>query len=195
MRDVTLSSLRRQMSVVSQDTFLFNASIAENIAYGSPNATPEQIRKAAAAAYADEFIERQPQGYDTVIGERGANLSGGQRQRLAIARALLRDTPLLILDEATSALDVESERYVQQALEALDARADHAGHRPSPLHRASRRLHRGPQGRTHTGAGATRGALGARWRIRPTLRHGIRRRGAGRRGASDRDALRRRQRP
>lgn len=119
IRDVTLASLRSQMAVVSQDTFLFNTSVAENIRYGSPQATDAAIRQAARAAYAEEFITRLPQGYDTVIGERGVILSGGQRQRLAIARALLRNTPLLILDEATSALDIDSERYVQQALETL----------------------------------------------------------------------------
>lgn len=119
VRDITLASLRAQVSVVSQDTFLFNNSVEANIAYGSPNATAEQVRAAAKAAYADEFIQRLPQGYGTVIGERGVTLSGGQRQRLAIARALLRDAPLLVLDEATSALDVESERYVQEALDVL----------------------------------------------------------------------------
>lgn len=119
IRKVTLESLRAQISVVSQDTFLFNVSIAENIAYGSADATPEAIKSAARAAYADEFIERLPQGYDTIIGERGITLSGGQRQRLAIARALLRNAPLLILDEATSSLDIESERYVQEALDRL----------------------------------------------------------------------------
>lgn len=119
VRDVTLASLRAQISVVSQDTFLFNTTVAENIAYGSPQATDADIRAAAQAAYASEFIERLPQGYATIIGERGITLSGGQRQRLAIARALLRNSPLLILDEATSALDIESERYVQQALEVL----------------------------------------------------------------------------
>ena len=119
VRELQLASLRRQVSVVSQDTFLFNTSVADNIAYGSAGATPEQIRAAAKAAYAEEFIDKLPQGYDTVIGERGVTLSGGQRQRLAIARALLRDAPILVLDEATSALDVESERYVQEALDVL----------------------------------------------------------------------------
>jgi subfamily B ATP-binding cassette protein MsbA len=119
IRDLTLASLRRQMSVVSQDTFLFNTSVAANIAYGRSDASRKEIVRAAEAAYADEFVQRLPHGYDSVIGERGVTLSGGQRQRLAIARALLRDAPLLILDEATSSLDVESERFVQQALDVL----------------------------------------------------------------------------
>ena len=119
IRTAQLQSLRQQISIVSQDTFLFNTSVADNIAYGRPGASMQAIRQAATAAYADEFIARLPQGYDTVIGERGVILSGGQRQRLAIARALLRDSPLLILDEATSALDLDSERFVQAALDAL----------------------------------------------------------------------------
>jgi subfamily B ATP-binding cassette protein MsbA len=112
-------SLRRLMGVVGQDTVLLNDTVAANIAYGMPGATREQVAVAAAAANAAEFIARLPQGYDTVLGERGARLSGGQRQRIAIARALLRDSPILILDEATSALDTESERLVQQAIDRL----------------------------------------------------------------------------
>ncbi len=112
-------SLRSLMGVVSQDTVLLNDTVRANIAYGSPAATPEQIDAAAEAANADGFIATLPQRYDTVLGERGTRLSGGQRQRIAIARALLRDPPILILDEATSALDTESERLVQQAIERL----------------------------------------------------------------------------
>jgi len=119
VRDATLASLRAAMSVVSQDTFLFNTSVAANIAYGLPDAPEADIIRAARAAHAEEFISKLPQGYATVIGERGVTLSGGQRQRLAIARAFLRDAPLLILDEATSSLDIESERHVQDALEKL----------------------------------------------------------------------------
>ncbi len=118
-RHITLRSLRRHISMVLQDVFLFNGSVSENIAYGSPDATLEQIRAAAKAAGADEFIEEMPLGYDTYIGERGVRLSGGQKQRLAIARALLYDAPILILDEATSAVDTQTEAKISQALHAL----------------------------------------------------------------------------
>jgi len=112
-------SLRALMGVVSQDTVLLNDTVRGNIAYGSPGATREQVEAAAEAANAAAFIAELPHGYDTMLGERGTRLSGGQRQRIAIARALLRDPPILILDEATSALDTESERLVQQAIERL----------------------------------------------------------------------------
>jgi ATP-binding cassette subfamily B protein len=105
--------------VVAQDPVIFSGSIAANIAYGRGDATPEQLRRAADAAAATEFIERLPNGFDTQVGERGITLSGGQRQRIAIARAILRDAPLLLLDEATSALDAENERLVQAALANL----------------------------------------------------------------------------
>jgi ATP-binding cassette, subfamily B, bacterial MsbA len=119
IRNVTLASLRSQIGIVTQETVLFDDTIAANIAYGRPTATPHEIEAAARAAHAHEFIERMDDGYDTVIGERGHRLSGGQRQRLAIARALLRDSPMLILDEATSSLDAESEMLVQDALSNL----------------------------------------------------------------------------
>jgi subfamily B ATP-binding cassette protein MsbA len=119
LRHLSVEGLRQQVGVVSQDTFLFNESIAQNLAYGRPGASRNAIIAAAKAANADAFIRQQEDGYDTLIGERGVRLSGGQRQRLAIARALLKDPPLLILDEATSALDTQSERQVQQALDRL----------------------------------------------------------------------------
>ena len=118
-RDVTLTSLRARIAIVSQDTVLFDDTVRANVAYGRPDASGEEIIRAARAAHAWEFIEELPEGLDTLIGENGVNLSGGQRQRLAIARAMLRNPPLLILDEATSALDTESERNVQAALAEL----------------------------------------------------------------------------
>jgi ATP-binding cassette, subfamily B, bacterial MsbA len=119
VRDLQLNSLRENISIVAQDTFLFNETVFDNIAYGRPAAREEDVFSAAKTALADEFIQRMPEGYRTVIGERGAKLSGGQRQRLAIARALLKNAPILILDEATSHLDTESERLVQEALAVL----------------------------------------------------------------------------
>lgn len=119
LRDLTLHSLRSQIAIVTQQTILFNDTVRSNIAYGSPNCSEEEVRRAAAAAFALEFIEAFPQGFDTVIGESGVRLSGGQQQRISIARAILKNAPILILDEATSALDTESERKVQQALDNL----------------------------------------------------------------------------
>jgi ATP-binding cassette, subfamily B, bacterial MsbA len=119
IENYALESLRRSIGIVSQDPFLFNTTVRENIAYGQEHADQEQIERAARAAYAHDFILELPEGYDTVIGERGVKLSGGQKQRVTIARALLKDPPLLILDEATSALDTQAERIVQQALENL----------------------------------------------------------------------------
>ena len=119
VRDVTLHSLRSQIALVTQQTILFNDTVRNNIAYGSPGCSQEEVVKAARAAFALDFIEELPDGFETVIGESGARLSGGQRQRISIARAILKDAPILILDEATSALDTESERKVQKALENL----------------------------------------------------------------------------
>jgi len=116
---ITQQSLRRQIAYVPQEALLFHRTVGENIAYGRPGATEDEIREAARQANALEFIERLPQGFDTLVGERGVKLSGGQRQRVAIARAMLADCPILVLDEATSALDSESERLVQDALERL----------------------------------------------------------------------------
>ena len=119
LREFQVSSWRQSIAMVSQDTFLFNTSVRENIAYGSPKATDTQIIEAAKQAYAYEFIQDLPHGFDTILGDRGTRLSGGQRQRIAIARAILRDPDILILDEATSALDTNSERIVQKALEKV----------------------------------------------------------------------------
>jgi ATP-binding cassette, subfamily B, bacterial MsbA len=119
VRGATLASLRSQIGIVTQDTVLFDDTIAANIAYGRPSASRQEIEAASRAAHAHEFITALDDGYETAIGERGQRLSGGQRQRLAIARAILRDAPILILDEATSSLDAESELLVQDALAVL----------------------------------------------------------------------------
>ena len=119
IRQVTLRSLREQIGIVTQEIILFNDTVRNNIAYGRPGVTEEEVVRAAKAADAHDFIAKLPQGYDTVIGERGVRLSGGQKQRISIARALLKNAPILILDEATSSLDAESEREVQEALDRL----------------------------------------------------------------------------
>ncbi len=140
VRDVRLSSLRDQIGMVAQDTFLFNDTVANNIRYGKQHATMEEVGQAARNALAEEFIARLPQGFDTMIGERGAKLSGGQRQRIAIARALLKNAPILILDEATSHLDTESEILVQRALANLieDRTVIVIAHRLSTIRRADK---------------------------------------------------------
>ena len=119
VRDLRVTELRSLMGIVSQETVLFHDSVRANIAYGRPDASLEQVEAAARAANAHEFVERMEDGYDTLVGERGVELSGGQRQRIAIARAILRDPPILVFDEATSALDTESERLIQDAIERL----------------------------------------------------------------------------
>ena len=119
VRDLTIASLRSQIAIVTQDTILFNDTVRNNIAYGQPEVSAETVEEAARAALAHEFIMALPEGYDSVIGERGLRLSGGERQRISIARAILKNAPILILDEATSALDTESESLVQVALQNL----------------------------------------------------------------------------
>ena len=140
LREYALASLRAQMALVTQHTFLFNDTARDNIAYGDAGGSPEAIVAAARAAHAHEFIAELPSGYDTVVGELGVKLSGGQRQRLAIARALLKDAPILVLDEATSALDNESEHLVQRALETLMRNRTTLviAHRLSTIRRATR---------------------------------------------------------
>lgn len=140
IREFTLKSLRRQIALVGQETFLFNDTVEANIRYGRPGAAKEEVVEAARAALADDFIRELPNGYGTVVGERGAKLSGGQRQRLAIARALLKNAPILVLDEATSQLDTESEMLVQRALANLMANRTVIviAHRLSTIRRADR---------------------------------------------------------
>jgi len=140
IRDITIKSLRDQIALVTQQTILFNDTIRENIAYGDQNKSEKDIRKAADAAYALNFIDALPEGFDTVIGESGIRLSGGERQRLSIARAILKNAPILVLDEATSSLDTESEREVQKALENLmkDRTTFVIAHRLSTIKNADR---------------------------------------------------------
>jgi subfamily B ATP-binding cassette protein MsbA len=140
VRDLQLRSLRALIGIVTQETVLFNDTARANIAYGRSELPLERVREAARAAFADEFIQDLPEGYDTVIGEGGLRLSGGQRQRLAIARALLKNAPILILDEATSQLDAESEALVQRALSNLmrDRTTLVVAHRLSTVTRADR---------------------------------------------------------
>jgi subfamily B ATP-binding cassette protein MsbA len=142
LRSVTLESLRAQIGLVTQETVLFNDTVKNNIAYGRSDVPMDRIVAAARSAHAHEFIERLPDKYETIVGERGARLSVGQRQRLTIARALLKDPPILILDEATSALDSESESLVQEALEVLMAHRTSIviAHRLATVRRADRIL-------------------------------------------------------
>lgn len=140
LRDVSIDSLRKQIGKVTQETVLFNDTVRNNIAYGRPDVPAAKVEEAARMALAHDFIERLPEGYNTGIGERGARLSGGERQRIAIARAILKDAPVLILDEATSSLDVESERFVQAALaNVMQGRTVFViAHRLSTVRRATR---------------------------------------------------------
>jgi ATP-binding cassette, subfamily B, bacterial len=139
-RDLHLSDLRSRVGIVPQDAVIFSASARENIRYGRPGASDDEVAAAARAAFAHEFVMALPEGYDTFLGERGVRLSGGQRQRIAIARAMLKNPPLLLLDEATSALDAESERMVQAALESAmrDRTTLVIAHRLATVQRADR---------------------------------------------------------
>jgi ATP-binding cassette, subfamily B, bacterial len=119
IRDLTFESLARAIGVVSQETYLFHATVRENLAFARPDATDKEIESAARAAQTHELIATLPDGYDTIVGERGYRFSGGEKQRIAIARTILRNPPILVLDEATSALDTQTERAVQEALERL----------------------------------------------------------------------------
>jgi ATP-binding cassette subfamily B protein/subfamily B ATP-binding cassette protein MsbA len=138
LADLSIADLRAQISIVLQEPFLFPLSIAENIAYGRPAATREEIVAAAKAASAHEFVSAMTNGYDAVVGERGATLSGGQRQRISIARALLKNAPILLMDEPTSALDAETEKALVDAIETLvrDKTTFVIAHRLSTIRRA-----------------------------------------------------------
>jgi ATP-binding cassette subfamily B protein len=140
IRDLQLVDLRRAIGLVSQDVFLFHGTVRENIAYGNPAATDREVVAAAKIAEAHEFIWQLPQGYETIVGERGQKLSGGQRQRIAIARAILKDPPILILDEATSAVDNETEAAIQRSLEkiTLNRTTIAIAHRLSTIRNADR---------------------------------------------------------
>jgi ABC-type multidrug transport system fused ATPase/permease subunit len=141
-RELTLKSLRQQVSIVLQEPLLFSGTIAENIRYGRLDASPEEVVEAARAANADEFIRALPKGYETVLGERGAAISGGERQRIAVARAFLKNAPILILDEPTSSVDSKTEAVILAALERLmmGRTTFMIAHRLSTLHHADRIL-------------------------------------------------------
>jgi ATP-binding cassette subfamily B protein len=142
VRDLALSDLRHNIALVSQDVYLFHGTIRENIAYVTPDAPIEEVVRAAELAQLHDFVASLPQGYDTLVGERGVKLSGGQRQRLSIARAILKDAPILILDEATSSVDTETERAIQQSLKTITAgrTALIIAHRLSTIRHADRIL-------------------------------------------------------
>ena len=143
IRDVTQASLRAAIGVVPQDTVLFNDTIFYNIRYGRPDATDEEVDAAARLAQIDEFIRALPDGYKTMVGERGLKLSGGEKQRVAIARTILKAPPILILDEATSALDSHTEKEIQDALDKVAQRPHDARHRAPPVDHRARRQHPG----------------------------------------------------
>jgi hypothetical protein len=139
LADLRLGEYREQLASVLQESFLFDGTIAENVGYARPGASREEISEACRVAHCDEFVSQFPQGYDTIVGERGVKLSGGQRQRVSIARAILSSPRILILDEATSSLDSESEQMIQGRPAAVAPGAHDVRHRPSPVHDPQRR--------------------------------------------------------
>jgi ATP-binding cassette subfamily B protein len=178
--EVPLAELRRAVGYVGQDVFLFQGTVRENLAYGRPHATQEELERAARLAEAHEFITALPRGYDTVVGERGQKLSGGQRQRLSIARAILKDPPLLVLDEATSSVDNETEAAIQRSLELVgrDRTVVVIAHRLSTVRHADQ-IHVLEKGRvvesgTHDALLAERGLYAALWRIQTGEVHALR---------------------
>ena len=182
IRRYTMKSVRDQISFVLQETLLFHAPIWQNIAYGRPEATRAEIIRAAELANADEFIRQMPEGYDTMVGERGVTLSGGQRQRVAIARAIIRDTPILVMDEPTSGLDAQSEQLVFEALRPPDEGQDVDRHRPPPGDDPAGRRHLRREGPRHRRTGHARRAAGVRRVLfrtaRPPVSQGAARPGA-----------------
>jgi ATP-binding cassette, subfamily B, bacterial len=176
---VPLVELRRTLGYVGQDVFLFQGTVRENLAYGRPDATYAELERAAQLAEAHEFIAELPQGYDTIVGERGQKLSGGQRQRLSIARAILKDPPVLVLDEATSAVDNETEAAIQRSLELVGRGRTVIviAHRLSTVRHADR-IHVLEEGRivesgTHDDLIAERGLYAALWRIQTGQVHAL----------------------
>ena len=182
LRDLALHDLRRLIAVVSQDTYLFHGTVEDNLRMGRPDASQAELEAAARDANVHDTIAALPQGYQTVVGERGVRLSGGQRQRIAIARALLRDAPILILDEALSSVDAESEAAIQEALDRLMRGPHHAHLRPPPLQHHRGRPHPGAGRRARGRERHARGPHGARRRLpaahgRPGRRRARRRAG------------------
>ena len=179
VRSYTLASLRQQVSFVLQEAVLFHATVAQNIAYGKPGATREEIVRAATLANADEFISRLPQGYDTVIGERGDTLSGGQRQRIAIARAIIRDAPILLLDEPSAALDPQSEELVFRGPRSPARGQDVDHHRAPAGDSPPRRCHLRAERRRDFRTRDTRTTARAERTLRPSLPDAISYEGRG----------------
>ncbi len=177
LQGLRLRDYRAHLGVVMQDNFLFDGTVRDNIAFAKPGATDAEVRAASRIAHCDEFVERFPNGYDTIVGERGVKLSGGQRQRVAIARAIIADPRILVLDEATSSLDSETEALDQGRPHGAPLRTDHVRHRPPAVDHRERRSDPSDGGRPHCRARAARGAAGAQWTVsaavQPAIRPGV----------------------